>query len=143
MARVGIPQIVAKMTEMNERIKKCEESQTSNGFVTTDDVNHIIGLKLQEVQSQTKKYATDDDLEDKFQKYLQSETNLTQQTEKNVADVKTVVDGLKVQIENIKKVNTQILEAVDSLRSENNALKAHNDALTITVNELKVASSSE
>ena len=47
MARVGIPQIVAKMTEMNDRIKKCEESQTSNGFVTTDDVNHIIGLKLQ------------------------------------------------------------------------------------------------
>ena len=143
MARVGIPQIVAKMTEMNERIKKCEESQTSNGFVTTDDVNHIIGLKLQEVQSQTKKYATDDDLEDKFQKYLQSEKNLTQQTQKNVADVKTVVDGLKVQIENIKKVNTQILETLDSLRSENNALKAHNDALTITVNELKAASSSE
>ena len=57
--------------------------------------------------------------------------------------MKTLVDGLKGQIENIKKVNTQILEAIDSLRSENNALKAHNDALTITVNELKAASSSE
>tara|TARA_B100001059_G_scaffold90562_1_gene89279 strand:+ start:5159 stop:5590 length:432 start_codon:yes stop_codon:yes gene_type:complete len=143
MARVGIPQIVAKMTEINERLKQCEESQKSSGFVTSDDVNHIVGIKLQEVQSQTKKYVTDDDLEDKFQKYLQSETNLTQQTEKNVADVKSTVDGLNAQIENIKTVNTQILEALDSLRSDNNALKAHNDALTITVNELKAASSSE
>ena len=110
MARqVGLPQVITKMTEMNTRLKECERNK---GYVTLDDVNNSVDKKLQSITSQKNNYATNDDLEDKFQKY-------------------------KGQVASFKKLTTQMLETIDSLRSEINSSKAHHDALVLRVNELK------
>lgn len=135
MARqVGLPQLIQKMTEMNTRIKECERNK---GYVTMDDVNSSITSKLEAVTSQKNNYATNDDLEDKFQKYLQSEQNLSKQTVENVASLKTQLEEYKGQVASFKTLTTQMLETIDTLRSEVNSSKAHHDALVLRVNELQ------
>ena len=102
-----------------------------------DDVNSSITSKLEAVTSQKNNYATNDDLEDKFQKYLQSEQNLSKQTVENVASLKTQLEEYKGQVASFKKLTTQMLETIDTLRSEVNSSKAHHDALVLRVNELQ------
>ena len=122
------------MTEMNGRLKECERNK---GYITIDDVNTTIDSKLESVTSQKNNYATNDDLEDKFQKYLQSEQNLSKQTVENVSSLKTQLEEYKGQVASFKKLTTQMLETIDSLRSEINSSKAHHDALVLRVNDLQ------
>ena len=135
MARqVGLPQVITKMTEMNTRLKECERNK---GYVTLDDVNNSVDKKLQSITSQKNNYATNDDLEDKFQKYLQSEQNVSKKTVENISSLKSQLEEYKGQVTSFKKLTTQMLETIDSLRSEINSSKAHHDALVLRVNELK------
>ena len=135
MARqVGLPQVITKMTEMNTRLKECERNK---GYVTLDDVNNSVDKKLQSITSQKNNYATNDDLEDKFQKYLQSEQNVSKKTVENISSLKSQLEEYKGQVASFKKLTTQMLETIDSLRSEINSSKAHHDALVLRVNELK------
>lgn len=135
MARqVGLQQVIQKMTEMNGRLKECERNK---GYVTMQDVDASVDSKLEAIKSQKNNYATNDDLEDKFQKYLQSEQNLSKQTVETISSLKSQLDEYKGQVASFKTLTTQMLETIDSLRSEVNSSKAHHDALVLRVNELQ------
>ena len=140
----AIQQIIAKVQNHEARMKELEENcGKCDKSLDISDVTQMIEESTKDFVKSGDKMVTDDDVEDKFQKYVQAEHNMTNQLTENQKVFNDKIEDLNNKI-------AQVLTDLDEVRSENNVLttklstlEAHHNALTIAHNELKDSLNSE
>lgn len=130
--------IVSKLKNHEERLKECERLK---GYTTSDDVKHIFDQKFSEKNSGS--YATQDELEETFQKYVSSEENMMSQFSSNQSSFDGRLNkfneqfsNLLNQLDNMRGELNKVKKQHEELKGEHDTLSASHSALSVRHDEL-------
>ena len=125
--------IINKLKNHEVRLTECE---TLKGYTTSDDVRHIFDQKFNEKNSAN--YATQEDVEEAFQKYVSSEQNMVSQLSSNQSVFDGRINKINEQLSNVLNKFDELRGQLNSLKDSHEKLQQDHDALNATHNALSV-----
>tara|TARA_B000000557_G_scaffold258779_1_gene253680 strand:- start:638 stop:1072 length:435 start_codon:yes stop_codon:yes gene_type:complete len=125
--------IVSKLKNHEERLKECERLK---GYTTSDDVKHIFDQKFNEKNSGS--YATQDELEETFQKYVSSKDNMMSQFSSNQSSFDDRLNKFNEQFSNLLNQLDTMRGELNKVKKQNEELKSEHDALSASHSALSV-----
>ena len=125
--------IVSKLKNHEERLKECERLK---GYTNSDDVKHIFDQKFNERNSGS--YATQDELEETFQKYVSSKDNMMTQLSSNQSSFDDRLNKFTEQFSNLLNQLDNMRGELNTARKQHEELKSEHEALSASHNALSV-----
>lgn len=125
--------IINKLKSHEARLTECESLK---GYTNSDDVRHIFDQKFNEKNSAN--YATQEDVEEAFQKYVSSEQNMVSQLSSNHSVFDERLNKLNEQLSNVLNKFDEVRGELNTVKGSHEKLKQDHDALNATYSALSV-----